>query len=131
MTDVSIADTTLREQAIKQLIEELRNTPDFAHLPFPKDWYKKYDIPVPKPASFKEYITENHWYKCHFDPHVAREVRTEPAPGGVRPVPEPEVLPVEVITKQIENQTDADSQQQKPVESACSTESSETEPQHS
>ena len=119
--------TTYDETAIKQLVEELRNSPDFAHLTFPKDWYKKYDIPVPKPVSLKEYITENYWFKCHFDPTVAREIRKEPAPGGVRPVPEPEVLPVEVITKPLENQTDEDNQQTMPVESACSTESTETE----
>lgn len=123
------ATTAPDEENIKALVEELRKTPEFAHLPFPNSWYKKYDIPVPKPASFKEYITENHWFKCHFDPTVAREIRKEPAPGGVRPVPEPEVLPVETITVPVE--TAEDNQTPMPETSVCSTESNETKPQQS
>jgi hypothetical protein len=118
--------TPAADDETKALIDELRNHPDFLHLPFPKDWYKKYDIPLPKPASFKEFIDEGYWFKRHFDPKVAREIR-EVAPGGVRPVPEPEQIPVEVVTKPVEIQNGEDNQQATTPKSAHSTESSEKE----
>jgi hypothetical protein len=116
------------EDATKALIEELRNHPDFIHLPFPKDWYKKYDIPEPTPLSFKAFLDSGYWFDRHYDPKVER-ITIGPAPGGVRPVPEPEVIPVETITKPIdaETQTDEDNQQTTTPKSAHSTESSEKE----
>lgn len=119
------------EETIKKLIEELRNTPDFAHLPFPKDWYEKYNIPLLQPASMKEFLTDNTWFKCHYDPRVEREIRKKPVPGGVRPVPEPEVIPVDIITKPVVDETDEDNQQEMPQMTEDSKESSETKPQQS
>ena len=115
--------TEQNEDKIKALIEELRDSPDFAHLPFPKDWYKKFNIPVPKPHSFKEFLDSGYWFKHHFDEKVER-VKIDVAPGGIRPVlPAPEI-PVEVITRQI----DDDSQLEKPSESGDSTVSNDSEP---
>lgn len=118
------AATTQPEDRIKELIDQLRESPDFIHLPWPKDWYKKYNIPFTPPQNMKQFMEENHWYTRHFDPNVERVIITEVS-GIVKPVPEPEVIPVEIITKHAETQTDEDNQQTTTPKSAHSTESSE------
>ena len=121
-------EATAAEDPNKALVEELRNHPDFVHLPFPKDWYRKYNIPEPTPMSFKAFLDSGYWFERHFDSKVER-VEIGPVPGGVRPVLEAEVIPVETITKPIdaETQTDEDNQQSTTPKSAHSTESSEKE----
>lgn len=116
-----------KDQKIQELIDVLRNTEDFNRLAFPTSWYKKYNIPSVKPMSFKEYLDSGYWFAKHFDKDVQREIRTEPVEGGVRPVlPAPEI-PVEIVTKPVD-QTDDESQQQKHQTSEDSTGSNDSTP---
>jgi hypothetical protein len=118
--------TNYSEEEIKALIEELRQSPDFIHLPFPKDWYKKYNIPFLAPQSVKEFVEEGSWYKKHFSPTVERVIIKNKSKELLPVLPAPEI-PVEIITKPVEIQTDEDNQQTMTPKSAHSTESSEKE----
>ena len=105
------ASPSLNEEQERALIEELRTTGELERFPLPKEWYKKYNIPFPKPMNFKEFANSGYWFKCHFDPAVEREVRTEPAPGGIRPVLEIEPVKAETITKPITEKSASEKQQ--------------------
>lgn len=81
-----------------EIVAELKRLPDFVMYPIPQHWYKKYDIAPRKPFNFKEFVESGEWYKSHFNPAVEREIRTEPAPGGVRPVLEIEPVKAETVS---------------------------------
>jgi hypothetical protein len=106
----------------EELYEELKNLPDFKHLPLPNHWYQKFNIPAPRPVSFQTFAMERRWLKHKFDDNVQYEVRNEPVPGGVRPVLEEEVIPVIV-------ETSSETPQQTLEEKGDSTTPSDSEPQ--
>ena len=111
------------EEEERELVEALKASGEIEHLPLPKNWYKKHNIPFPKPMNFKEFANSGYWFNRHYDPHVEREVRTEPVPGGVRPVLEIEPVKAETITRTLlENQPETHET------TACSTESSDSAP---
>lgn len=112
------------EEKEKEVLDYLKTLEDFASFPLPNHWYKKYDIEPPKPQTFKDFANSGYWLKRHFDPTVEREIRTEPVPGGVRPVLEQDVIPVEVITKTV---SDNQPETQKMLED--SKESNDSTPQ--
>ena len=122
---------TLGEQAERALIEELRTTGELERFPLPKEWYKKYNIPLPRPMNFKEFANSGYWYKAHFDPNVAREIKAEPATGGVRPVLEIEPVVAETITKPMTEKSASENQQETHETTVCSTESNDSERQQS
>ena len=111
----------------EELYAELSQCPDFLKFPLPEHWYKKFNIPRPSAISTKQFLQEGYWVKCMNDPHVEREIRTEPVPGGVRPLLEVEQPAVEVITRQI----GGDSQQETTEQSLNSIGSNEKEHQKS
>lgn len=102
----------------EELYEGVKDLPYFKHLPLPDHWYKKFNIPKPQPVSFQTFAMERRWMEHKFDNDIVYEVRKEPAPGGIRPVPEPEEIPVII-------ETSSESQQLTPEESASTTESSD------
>ena len=70
----------------KESIERLiANNPNLAKLvPMPASFYKKYNVEPPKPVDFKEYMATAR-------PLATGEGELRPiAPGGVRPLLEPE-----------------------------------------
>lgn len=74
-----------------ELIEHLKQSPDFDKLVFPNSWYSKYNLPVKKAMDTKEYIKESPWTKRHCHWYVGQE-EIKAKPGGNRPVlPPPEV----------------------------------------
>ena len=85
----------------EELYEELRHCPDFDKLPLPETWYKKFNIPRPTAVDFKTFANSGYWLKCATDPNTIREICTEPAPGGVRPILDVKQPEVEVITKPV------------------------------
>jgi len=107
----------------EELYEGVKDLPYFKHLPLPKHWYKKFNIPVPEPVSFQTYAMERRWMEHKFDEGITYEVRNEPAPGGVRPLLEPEEIPMEVISESV-----SESQQLKTEESVRSTTPSDSAP---
>jgi hypothetical protein len=80
----------------EQLLQELRKLDDFEKYPLPISWYKKFNLPAPKTVSVPQYVKEASWIKCAYNPSTKWEVRTEPAPGGVRPVLETDLPTVEL-----------------------------------
>lgn len=105
----------------EELYEGVKDLPYFKHLPLPDHWYKKFNIPKPQPVSFQTFAMERRWLDHKFDEGITYEVRTEPAPGGVRPILEPEPIPMEVISGSV-----SESQQLTPEDLASTKESSDS-----
>jgi hypothetical protein len=106
------------------LYEQLKSLPDFNKLPLPDSWYKKFNIPRPEAVSFQSYAMERRWLAHKYDSDLTYEVRTEPAPGGVRPILEAPEIPVTI-------ETSSENQQSTTEESADSTAPTETVRQQS
>ena len=104
----------------EELYNELKDLPDFHRLPLPESWYKKFNIERPSAINMKQYLQEKMYVR---DLEVPTEIRTEPAPGGVRPLLEVEQPKVEIITKTV-----GESHEETLKVLACSTESIETKP---
>ena len=115
----------------EELYEEIKNLPYFKHLPLPNKWYDMFNIPRPEPVSFQDYALGRKWLEHKFDENITYEVRTEPAPGGVRPIIESEPIPVEIITKDLTNGTSPDTSSPPQIERVPTTGSTEKEPQQS
>lgn len=117
----------------EQLLAEIMKIPDWERLPLPIAWYKKYNITAPKPVNISQYTREMQWMKCQYNPTTKWEVRTEPAPGGARPVLDTNQPTVELNNPQVNsliNEIVADSQQQTQREREGSTECNTTSIQH-
>ena len=46
-----------------ELIEELKQLPDFECYPLPKEWYKKYNLKFPAPDTVRESFENNYAFK--------------------------------------------------------------------
>ena len=57
-------DTTeeITEEELVELIK--KGGEETLNLPLPQSWYKKYDIPLPKPESVKDVCTNMYYMKC-------------------------------------------------------------------
>lgn len=121
----------MTEEEERELIEQLRDTGMIECFPLPKHFYKKYDISFPKAVSFKEFVDEGSWFKKHFDGDIPKEIRSEPAPGGVRPLLDVEAVKVETVCGSPTAQSACGNQQDSQQSSAYSTESIEQERQQS
>jgi hypothetical protein len=83
------------------IYNQLKDLPDFDKYPLPNHWYEKFNIPAPRPVSVSDFI-KTKAYKAHLTiPNVEMEVRTEPVPGGVRPILDLEPIQTETITKTV------------------------------
>ncbi len=82
---------------IREVLDELKKLPDFDQLPLPRSIYKEFNIPMPKYIcdSLVEYLGEHN--KTIYHSHV-QEFETRENDGKVRPLLEPEVVPVEIVT---------------------------------
>lgn len=130
MTDTVTTGKVMFEDE-EALYNELKELPDFDRLPLPEHWYKKFNIPRPEAVTLQDFALSRAWLKHKYDSNITYEIREEPAPGGVRPIIEPEPIPVEIITKEFTNGTSPDTFSQPQLESVPPTESSETKPQES
>lgn len=124
---ISIVSVEMTPEEEKALVEELRQLPDFDRLPFPKEWYDKYNIPRPKLQNFKDFIDSNQWFIKHFNPEVKRESR-DALPGGVRPVASLEAPVLEVVQSTLA-QSESECRQEMPPLLEDSTGTSETKSQ--
>lgn len=115
----------------EELYETLKDMPDFQKFPLPEHWYKKFNIEKPLAKTFQEFALGRDWLQHKFDSDITYEIRTEPAPGGVRPIIESEPIPVEIVTKEFTHGTAPETFSQPQIESAPPTGSTEKEPQQS
>jgi len=115
----------------EELYEAIKDMPDFQKFPLPEHWYKKFNIEKPLPKTFQDFALGRDWLQHKFDENITYEVRTEPAPGGVRPIIESEPIPVEIITRDLTNGTSPDTSSPPQIERVPTTGSTEKEPQQS
>jgi hypothetical protein len=130
MTDTVTTGKVMFEDE-EALYNELKTLPDFDRLPLPDSWYKKFNIPRPQPVSVQEFALSRAWLEHKYDSNIIYDIRKEPEPGGVRPILETEPISVEIITKELTNETSPETFSQPELESVPPTESSEIKPQES
>ena len=85
----------------KQLLDELKQLPDFECYVLPATWYKKYGLKTPAPVAPREFMESNYTMKCAVAPKDLPTVYiTEPQDNGrlVKMAP-PEIVPVEVRSR--------------------------------
>jgi len=120
----------------EELLAEIKKIEDWERLPLPISWYKKYNIPAPKPVSTPQYLKDMQWIKSQFNPNSIWDIKTEPAPGGVRPVIDTNLPTVELTDSKytpinnLINEIVSDNQQQTQREREGSTECNTTNIQH-
>ena len=113
----------------EELLAEIKKIDDWEKLPLPISWYKKYNLPAPKPVAVPQYVKEMPWLKSQYNHTTTWEVRTEPAPGGVRPIVETDLPTAELTDSKINtliNEIVSDNQQQMQREREGSTGSKTT-----
>ena len=99
----STADDVPYKLSDDELFEMMKRHPEFDNLPKPASWFKKYNLEPIAARNFKEFIDDRAWEKSREKVVNEREIRKEPAPGGVRPVLPSEEIPVEIISRPIES----------------------------
>ena len=80
----------------------MKECPEFEHLPMPATWFKKFGLQPIKARNFKEYLEDNAWEKARAMPVDEKEIRKEPAPGGIRPVFPLEEIPMTITSRVID-----------------------------
>jgi len=97
-TDLS-SNTVIDEEYEDELYNQMKDLPDFLNYPFPKHWYKKYNIPLLGPENMKQTLENNYAYKCMVAPKdLPPLIIRKPIDNGRFPdvkIPEPDVLIVE------------------------------------
>jgi hypothetical protein len=86
----------------EELFAMMKACPEFEHLPMPATWFKKFGVPPIKARNFKEYLDDNAWEKARAMHVDEKEIRKEPAPGGIRPVFPLEEIPVTITSRVID-----------------------------
>ena len=85
----------------RELLEMLKQLPDFDRFPLPEHFYAKYSIPRPKILGLMEALRLQN--KTENLPGDGKPVEIrQPAPGGVRPLIEVEPVKMEVLSKEDE-----------------------------
>lgn len=93
----------------EQLFEMMKSHPDFENLPKPASWFKKFNLPPVKARNFKEYLEDDAYMEARGKIVTEKAIYNEPQPGGVRPVPDPEVIPMEIISRPLQPETTSES----------------------
>ena len=128
--------TPEEEEWEHNLYLQMKESPEWEVLPKPARWYKKYNIPAPKPVSTPQYLKDMQWIKSQFNPNSTWVIKTEPAPGGVRPIIDTEKTVADLTDSKFKpfnnliNEIVADNQQQTQREREGSTECNTTNIQH-
>ena len=85
----------------EEIYEMMKNHPEFASLPKPASWFKKFNLQPVAARNFKEFIEDKAWERAREMSVTHVEIRKDPVPGGVRPVLPSEEIPVEIISRPI------------------------------
>lgn len=96
--------TVLPERTLTddEVFEMMKACPEFEYLPKPATWFKKYGLEPVKPRNFKEYLDDDAYFQSRAKVISEKVIIKGPQPGGVRPVPPPEVIPVEITQRPVE-----------------------------
>ena len=86
----------------EQLFAMMKECPEFEHLPMPATWFKKFGLQPISARNFKEYLDDDAWMKTRAMHVDEKEIRKEPAPGGVRPVFPAEEIPMTITSRVID-----------------------------
>lgn len=92
---------TEEDKRERELVEMLRQLPDFDRFPLPEHFYAKYNIPRPKILGLMEALHLQNTTENLPGDGKPIEIR-KPAPGGVRPLIEIEPVKMEVLKKEDE-----------------------------
>jgi len=93
----------------EQLFEMMKSHPEFENLPKPASWFKKFNLPPVKARNFKEYLEDDAYMVAKNKEVTEKAIYNEPQPGGVRFVPEPEVIPMEIISRPLDSESASES----------------------
>ena len=112
--------TVLPERTLTddEVFEMMKACPEFEYLPKPATWFKKYGLEPVKPRNFKEYLDDDAYFEARAKYISEKVIFKGPQPGGVRPVPPPEVIPVEITSRPVEPSECWGFEEQSKVESA-------------
>lgn len=118
----------------EELLNVLKQTPDFDRLVFPNEWYSKFQLPEKKCLNTKEFIAESPWLKRFHYNYEPKIVDIPAQPGGIRPLlPAPEVPAITMIQNSfsdaLTDQNDSLHLQVTDLSSGDSKESTETKSQ--
>lgn len=96
--------TVLPERTLTddEVFAMMKASPEFEFLPKPATWYKRYGLEPVKPRNFKEYLDDDAYFDARSKVISEKVIFKGPQPGGVRPVPPPEVIPVEIIQRPVD-----------------------------
>lgn len=93
----------------EQIFEMMKDSAEFQNLPKPAYWYKKFGLEPVKARNFKEYLEDDAFMVARGKVVTEKAIYNEPQPGGVRPVPEPEVIPMEIISRPLDSESASES----------------------
>ena len=85
-----------------EIFQMMKASPEFEFFPKPATWFKKYGLEPIKPRNFKEYLEDDAYFKARAQVVTEKVIIKGPQPGGVRPVPPPEVIPVEITSRPVD-----------------------------
>ena len=85
-----------------EIFQMMKACPEFEYLPKPATWFKKYGLEPIKPRNFKEYLEDDAYFNARAKVVTEKVIIKGPQPGGVRPVPAPEVIPVEITSRPVD-----------------------------
>ena len=86
----------------EELFNYLKDLPEFGNLPLPQSWYKKFNIPLLKPDTFKESIENNYCVKSSLRSDGIIYAQTPK--NYVFPEVKANDVPLEIESKVIENE---------------------------
>lgn len=93
----------------EQLFEMMKSHPEFENLPKPATWFKKFNLPPVKARNFKEYLIDDAYMEARGKIVTEKAIYSGPQPGGVRPVPPPEIIPMEIISRPLQPESASES----------------------
>jgi hypothetical protein len=85
-----------------EVFEMMKASPEFEFLPKPATWFKKYNLEPVKPRNFKDYLDDDAYFEARAKTISEKVIIKGPQPGGVRPVPPPEEIPVEITSRPVD-----------------------------
>ena len=96
--------TVLPERTLTddEVFEMMKACPEFEYLPKPATWFKKYGLEPIKARNFKEFIEDDAYFGARAKVITEKVIFKGPQPGGVRFVPPPEVIPMEIISRPVD-----------------------------
>jgi len=81
----------------EELLQVLKQSPEFNKLVFPNSWYKKFELPKKECMNMKEFLAESPWQKKHLHFYTGKVEQIEAKPGGNRPILDVQEAPMTIL----------------------------------